>query len=78
MNRADSKHREHPRLTWFGNGGTVAYVDYTGACTSYFIGAAESGGFKVIPPDGSGQETTYGFATFDAAVDYALTQAGGV
>ncbi len=76
MHQQDSQYREHPRVTWFGNG-AVAYVDYTGATTSYFIGGSERGGFKVTPPDTAADTSErHGFATIDAGIEYALTQAG--
>jgi hypothetical protein len=74
MHQEKSKYADHPRITWFGHGGTVAYVDYTGATTSYFIGGNGAGGFKVIPPNSGGE---YGsFATIDDGIEYALGAAG--
>ncbi len=75
MNRDGSKYANHPRIAWFGIGGTVAYVDYTTAAGSYFIGGDGGGGFKVVPPDASGGGEVTGFDTFDAAVEHALAAA---
>ena len=73
-----SSYADHPRVTWFGIGGTVAYVDYTGAMTSYFIGASEvyDGEFKIIPPNDNGHGTMHGFDSMDQAIERALELAG--
>lgn len=76
MHRDGSNFKDHPRITWFGTGGTVAYVDYISATESCFIGASERGGFKVIPPNTLAEsDERHGFATIDAAIEWALEQA---
>lgn len=74
MHRAQSRFKDHPRITWFGIDGTVAYVSAT---ESYFIGGDGRGGFQVIPPgarpDVDGDPVT-GFATIDDGIEYALAQ----
>ncbi len=70
MHQSTSKYANHPRITWFGQGGTVAYVDYTGATTSWFIGGPYDGvKCKVIPPN-SNEELW--FDTLDEGIEYAL------
>ncbi len=71
MHRDNSKFNNHPRLTWFGTGGEVAYVDYTGPFDwAWFVGSGLNNTFKVVAPDGAEHG---GFPTFDAAAEYALT-----
>jgi hypothetical protein len=74
--RRGSRYADHPRITWFGIGGTVAYVDYTGPTDSYFIGSDGHGGFHVISsltaPD---DQVVAGFDTIDAGIEYALAEA---
>jgi hypothetical protein len=75
MYRAESKYQNHPRITWFGIGGTVAYVDYISATESYFIGGNEHGGFMVIAPATvAGQGEPSVFDSMDAGIEYALAQ----
>ncbi len=76
MFRQASRYKDHPRITWFGIGGTVAYVDYVSATASYFIGRSEQDGFKVIAPSDRGGAERHGFASLDAGIEYALAQAG--
>jgi len=77
MARKDSRYADHPRITWFGLARTVAYVDYTGPTTSYFVGPDGLGAFKVIPPNSpDGRDEHRGFATLDDGIEYALAQAG--
>lgn len=72
-NREGSRFADHPRVTWFGHG-LVAYVDYTTATTSWFIGGNGFGRFHVIPPDVPVNQFC-NFSTFDEAVEYALANA---
>ena len=75
MHREGSRFKDHPRITWFGSGGTVAYVDYVSATESYFIGRSERGGFKVIPPNTSTEDgERHGFASIDDGIEWALEQ----
>lgn len=81
MHRSQSRYGSHPRITWFGIGGTVAYVDYVSATRSYFIGSDSRGGFQVIPPSTNGRpvpenQIKTGFATIDEGIAYALGAAG--
>lgn len=76
MHRQTSQYTDHPRVTWFGIGGTVAYVDYTTATKSFFVGSDGRGGFKVVPPVEDEAEDVTGLASFDAGLEYALWAAG--
>lgn len=77
-NRDASRYAGHPRITWFGTDGTVAYVDYVSATESYFIGGDGQGGFKVIEPSvgATEGEEHFGFSSIDAGIEYALQEAG--
>ncbi|WP_433730774.1 hypothetical protein ACQP2Y_20980 [Actinoplanes sp. CA-051413] len=79
MHREGSRYANHPRITWFGVDGTVAYVDYVSATESFFIGVDGQGGFKVIPANSTSEsDERTGFDTIDAGIEYALTAAGEV
>jgi hypothetical protein len=79
MHQEGSRYVDHPRITWFGIGGTVAYVDYVSATESFFIGGDGHGGFKVIPPNSSSEsDERMGFDTIDAGIAYALAAADEV
>jgi hypothetical protein len=72
--RETSRYKDHPRITWFGIGGTVAYVDYTGATTSYFIGGSDTydGEFMILPPEDRNYGAMHGFNTMDEGIERAL------
>jgi hypothetical protein len=79
MHRAQSRYKDHPRITWFGTDGTVAYVDYVSATGLYFIGGDGHGNFRVIPPNAStdtDEDLVTGFASIDDGIQYALEQVG--
>lgn len=76
--REGSQYADHPRITWFGLGGTVAYVDYISATESFFIGGDGHGSFQVIPPGArtdTDDDIQAGFDTIDAGIEYALAAA---
>jgi hypothetical protein len=78
MHQESSRYVDHPRITWFGTNGTVAYVDYVSATKSFFIGGDGNGGFHVIPPDiASDEDIVTGFRTIDAGIEYALAAKDG-
>jgi hypothetical protein len=77
MYREQSKYKDHPRITWFGIGGTVAYVDYAGASEpyAYFIGGNGQGAFVVVPYLAAGEEDEQGgFTSIDEGIGYALAR----
>lgn len=76
--QATSKYKDHPRITWFGIGGTVAYVDYTGPTSSYFVGGSDvyDGEYMIIPPNDNGNGIKHGFGSMDKAIEHALELAG--
>jgi hypothetical protein len=78
MYQEKSRYVDHPRITWFGTHGSVAYVDYISATESYFIGSDGRGGFQVIPPGArtdTDDDIVTGFETIDAGIEYALAEA---
>jgi len=88
MSRGTSRYANHPRVTWFGIG-SVAYVDFKTATTSWFIGSFHGGTrfkdplqLRRRPGDGcravlvippNSREELW-FDTMDDGIEYALAQ----